>query len=769
VTILTWVLEESTYQVTNGEPELILFGRNYEDKFKTAVHIVKGFKPYFYAPAHERHYDTEITHYGSDVEIDALGREVRKCYTRLPRDVKGVRDKFEFTDMADFLFEKRYLVDTGIKYAYEWDKDSGVATPVDVPSILMPRIVYFDIEVLAPESILPLPFNPNYPVVSIQVMDSYTKKIIVFTYGLPEKCAEDHMGCGSEVKLFKAFQAYLKTIDPDIVTGWSSSNYDFPYLIRRAAEIGVSVSGLGRWSRPFAEYVTRDNKSAWSVRIKGRSTLDMIEAYKKLMIMKGQKESYALKEISKEYGFEYIDYGAKLQRLFDNGDWDTFLQYCRNDVIALENIDNHPDVILFEFYEYIRMICGTRIDDTLYNSKLIEMYLLHGGIKPMPTKKYNNGPKKKFEGAYVMSPPSGVHQNVGTVDLAALYPTIMRAFPNETCPDIDLKIIEMINTFVGERELLRELRKSGDDSSGTAVREYAYKVLANSVYGVVGSPSFRLFKRECAEFVTSTGRTVIQYVQERLTNKYNKTVIYGDTDSAAFNEITNPDEGLEIQDGLNNDLLIWGDEHGAKVPFSLKFEKWYRTLMFKKGSNSNKVAKKKYCGHLLWEEGVVKDELNYKGLELKRSDQSKMSKDCLHEFLDLVLMQNKVDTAINYVREVYEKSLRGDIHYRDASIPKMIRSVGNKSPHARGIDNTRNYYHYHIPDGVKPRLLYLKGEIKEICIDDEFELDPVTIENIDWEQMTESNITKKMQSYIESLGYKWDAVIHGQTGLDRWR
>jgi len=925
-----WVLEEATYQVTDGKPEIILFGRSYEDKFKTAVHVVKGFKPYFYAPAHERHYDHLITHYGPDVEIDALGREVRKCYTRIPKDVKAVRDKFEFTDMADFLFEKRYLVDAGIKYAYEWDAKRGIATPVDVPSILMPRIVYFDIEVLAPESILPLPFNPDYPVVSIQVMDSYTKKIVVFTNGLPCQCAEDHMECGSEAKLFKAFQSYLKVIDPDIISGWNISAYDVPYLIKRAQLIGVSISGLGRWGKPYAEFTTRDNKSAWSIKVKGRSTLDMIDAYKKLMIMKGQKESYALKEISKEYGFEYIDYGAKLQRLFDNGDWDTFLQYCRNDVISLENIDNHPDVILFEFYEYIRMICGTRIDDTLYNSKLIEMYLLHHGIKPMPTKRYGGEPKKKYEGAYVMSPPPGVHQQVGMVDLAALYPTIMRAYPNETCPDIDLKIIEMINTFVDEREALRELRKSGDDSSGTAVREYAYKVLANSVYGVVGSPNFRLFKRECAEFVTSTGRNIIHYIHEQLTDKYMKTVIYGDsvtgdsivevyddefdlravkiedlftkvdykngdkeycnlenvftdsiddnkrvitervmyimrhltdkqlymvilasgnsivvtedhsiyvyrpnkgivetveskklkgkyviykygsgaiqiskvvnlkklgrttnyvydlsnethhryfannilvsnTDSSAFNSISNPKEGLEIQDSLNQDLLSWSNEHNAKVPFSLKFEKLYRTLLFKKGSTGKDVAKKKYCGHLLWEEGVVKNELNFKGLELKRSDQSRVTKTCLYKFLDLVLMEVKVPEAINYVHEIYKKSLAGDLHYRDASIPKMIRSVGNKSPHARGIENTKTYYHYNIPDGVKPRLLYLKGSVKEICIDDEFELDPVTVENIDWEQMTESNITKKMKSYIESLGYKWDVVIHGQTSLDRFR
>jgi len=1158
-----YVWEEATYRVVNGEPEVLLFSRNYNDKFKTAVHVVKGFEPYFYAPAHERHYHHLITRYGPDVEIDAYGREVRRCYTRIPSDVPKVRDMvdgsgkrvFSFTDMADFLFEKRFLVDKGIKYAYKWDDQLGSPVPVEVPSILMPRIVYFDIEVLAPEDIMPLPNSPRFPVVSIQVKDSYTGKILVFTYGLPAKLAEDHLECFSERKLFQAFITYLKTIDPDIVTGWNISAYDVPYLVKRAQELGILINGLGRFGKPYAEFETETNK--WNIKVKGRGTLDMIDAFKKLMIMKSQRESYALKEVSKDYGFPYDDYGPKLQRLFDNEEWETFLQYCRNDVISLETINNHPDVILFEFYENLRMICGTRIDDTLYNSKLIEMYLMHNRIKPMPTKNHSSEPKKKFEGAYVMSPPPGVHENVGTVDLAALYPTIMRAFPDETSPDIDHKIIDMLNTFVNKREILRELRKSGDNSSGTALREYAYKVLANSVYGVVGSPNFRLFKRECAEFVTSTGRTIIHYIQEQLINKYMKTVIYGDsvigasevkiydengnaqfvtieslftkvdyikeskeycnldniwvesidndgkivldkvsyimrhltqkklyklsisncwnitvtedhslysyakwiklcnnmmdrfelckpdeigniykniivrrnsipsrnieslgydikfyeylgyhlangsliinkektkfyygsisfgdddvvlynyfipylkenrfvtselwkdkrgkndykysglkfiefitdnighyhdkkvpqflfsekieniqafirgyytgdgtvmirsgrpiirvtcihesilediqklmyicgipssyfkesksnsykgkesgtyshhlvvsdinkfkneigfltprkqdkivhtfdykisneydwtytnkspsietlqsncyvydlstekyhryfvnnilthnTDSSMFSPISSPEEGLKIQDNLNKDLLTWGNERNAKVPFSLKFEKWYRTLIFKKGSGGKDVAKKKYCGHLLWEEGQVKNELNFKGIELKRSDQSKISKECLHTFLDLVLMQSKVDEAIAYVRETYKKSLAGQIPYRDASIPKMIRSVGNKSPHKRGIENTKNILHYIIPDGVKPRLLYLKGDINEICIDDELELDQSLVENIDWEQMTESTITKKMKSYIESLGHKWDVVIHGQTGLEKFQ
>lgn len=919
-----YVMEECCYKVVGGLPEIVLFGRNYNDKFRTETHIVKGFRPYFYIPAYERNYHHLIENFDPTVEIDALGREVRKCYTKLPADVPQVRGLFSFTDMSDFLFEKRYLIDTKIKYAYKWDEKSQTATSYDVPKILLPRVVYYDIEVLAPETVMPLPAYPKYPVVSIQVKDSYTGKRLVFTHKVPQTNDPEHIACKTEGELLRAFSTYLEEVNPDIVSGWNAISYDVPYLVKRGMEIGAMIRKFGRLGNPYAAYEEETN--SWNIRIKGRSTFDMLLAFKKLMIMKGQRESYALKEVSKDYGFEYTDYGPKLQRVFDAEDWGTFLQYCKNDVDALDLIDHHADVTLFEFYETVRMICGTRLDDTQFNSKLIEMKLLHDGIKPMPAKnRIYGGKKDKFEGALVLLPTPGIHENVGTVDLAALYPTIMMAFPDETSPDIDHKVIDMLKTFVTEREKLRTIRNAGDHSSGTALQEYAYKVLANSVYGVVGSPTFRLFKRECAEFVTRTGREIGSFIHKRIED-YGMKTLYGDsitgdsevnvrdgefnlrrvrvdslftsvdyhkegkeycrlqdtfvdsmenmnqiiddrvisimrhytekqlykvvlscgnsitvtedhsifvfypqkgniatvqtkklkgkyviykyssqaiqiskvvelikldkteeyvydlstekthryfandilvhnTDSAFFSKIETAEEGLKIQDQLNEDLKKWGDERGAKVTFSLKFEKLYKKLIFKLDSSGKGAAKKKYCGHLVWKEGEVKDELNFKGLELARSDQSQLSKECLERFLRMALIEGNEFGAVNYVRDMYKKSMKGTLNYREMSIPRAIRKINTNSPHARGIENTKNGIGYIIPDGVKPRLLYLSSYPHEICIDDEVELPAYIIKIIDWEEMTDKVITKKMKSYIESIGYSWETIVHGQASL----
>jgi len=916
-----WILEESSYIVKDDKPVIMLFSRNYKNKMETATHFIDDFEPYFYCPAGEQSYHHRIKRIEKETLIDAVGREIWKVVTFIPKDVPLVREYFTFTDMADFLFEKRFMVDMGIEYAYMME--NGKPIPVTVPEILMPRILYFDIEVRSPEGVMPLPHYAKYPIVSIQTLDSYTNKIVVFTAFIPPTQDQEHDAYDTEEEMIDGFMRYLRLINPDVLSAWNSNGYDFPYIVKRCQFINKSCKGLARVGYPF---VTLRENNKWDVFIKGRSTLDMIDAFKKMMIMKSERESYALKEVSKDYGFEYVDYGPKIDELYNNHEWEKFIEYGKNDVKALKLIDEHPDVMLHRFYETLRMICGTRLDDTMYNSRLIEMKLLRMGIKPMPTKKQSDILSDKFEGALVLLPQPGIHNDVGTVDLAALYPTIMRAFPDQTSPDNEHKVIEMLEVFVAEREKLRTLRNSGDDSTGTALREYAYKVLANSVYGVVGARTFRLYKRQCAEFVTSTGREVGYYLHYCL-KKYNKNTIYGDsvtgdslinvydidrnetqkqiqdlftdvsfirngkeycslkstwvksfsksksidydlveyvmrhkvnkaiyqvilvngfsinvtedhsvfiyrphngtistikttklvgkhviiqwkgevlyskveslkkldasdifvydlhteknhnffandilvhnTDSAFFYPVKDPDEGKEIEAKLNTDLLAWGREKGAKVPFTLKFEKLYRCILFKIDASGKRAAKKKYCGHLVWEEGKDKDELNFKGLELKRSDQSLISKTCLRRFLELSLIHDDVDSAMKYVKEMHNKVMNGDVSLFDVSIPKAIRKVGSDSPHARGIQNTRLYYNYVIQDGSKPRLLYLKEFPKEVCIDEEMNTDEIK-SVVDWNTMVNKTITMKMQSYVTSANRNWDEVIYDQANLNKW-
>lgn len=924
-----YVLEEATYTSEYGKPVIILYSRPLNNKSELVIHKVRGFRPYFYIPADEvdNATDYRITKVSDDVELDALGRNVRKCFTRMPTDVREVREDFTFTDMSDFLFEKRFLIDQKLTYAYIWD--GSRPRPVIIDSILQPRIVFFDIEVLAPEGTFPEVDKTNYPVIMIQLLDTYTGKKVILTNGIP-KVADDQVACENEHELFNTFMEYLKRVDPDLLTGWNCSRYDFPYLIRRAEKIHANVKGLARQGTPRCGFdlVTKE----YRCHIRGRSTMDMLEAYKKYMVMKSQKESYDLKTISASYNFEYTDYGPKLQQLMDKKDYLTLIEYGRNDVIALQNIENNTGII--SFYENLRMIAGTRLDDTLHNSTLIEMLLLHHGIKPMPRKMQLYGKKEKFKGATVVLPPKGIHKWVATVDLASLYPTIMQAFPDETCPDIDLKVIEVLKIMFDKRNELRQQRLNGDNSPTIELQEQGYKVIANSFYGVCGAPTFRLYKRECAEYVTKVGREVNLFMRECIMKKQ-KSILYSDsvagnskvkiynknkksevieiknlftkvdticdktgkeycilndafvesidnegkvildpikcimrhkckkqmfrvyitdshhvdvtedhslavydnkkisscptkdlaskhksvilkhnlaktdnssdwtysddvrvekidyddyvydltttythkffvngilalnTDSAFFSEIESIDEGLEMQNYLNDELKKWGKEKGAKIDFTLKFEKYFRKLLFKE-KKSGEPAKKKYAGHLLWEEGTTENKLCYKGIEVTRSDNPIVLKTLLKDFLELLLMHDNPDGAIKMIQQVCKDVRSGNINIYDVSIPKAVRKAASgDNPWKRGIENTKHELKYIIPAECKPRLIYLKRSPHEMCIDDEINTEQFE-DKIDWDKTFRKVLEDKLKTYVESAGFYWDHFIHNQQTLDKW-
>ena len=196
---------------------------------------------------------------------------------------------------------------------------------------------------------------------------------------------------------------------------------------------------------------------------------------------------------------------------------------------------------------------------------------------------------------------------------------------------------------------------------------------------------------------------------------------FGEIDSIGVVSVKDVKIGKELESYLNNQLIRWSNERNCKVHFKLKFEKLYRRLLFKSDKNG-KGVKKKYCGHIIWEEGHDKSELNYKGLELKRSDQSNITRDCLHYFLETLLITDDKEGAIAYVKQKYNDIISGEINIYDISIPKAIRKINYQSqnPWVDGREYAKAEYKYVIREGEKPRLVYLKGG-NVICIDDEFD------------------------------------------------
>ncbi|MCK9325687.1 MAG: hypothetical protein M0P69_09340, partial [Bacteroidales bacterium] len=490
------------------KPIVVVFGRNIADPNIVKQFNIGGFEPYFYAPADAIGHPRGLKKIDGEHIKDALGRDVLKITTDLPTDIPRFRQAYEWTDEADVLFDIKFMIDHKIKYGFR-DNGDGTISSAEVDALL-PRIMFFDIEVRSPPAIVPDPKDPIYPVVSIQIGDSYTREIVVFTSGVPQ-IAADQRAYQDEGAMLVAVMEYIQQKNFDVLSGWYSNGFDIPYIINRLRVLGIPAKRLTRFPHGYYNCKAEPRGREWLIKVPGRQCLDMMDAFKKWYKAEGELEKYDLKSVAAKFvDFEYTDYGAHIDKMFNDGEWEEFLQYCRNDVIALMKIDDK--LKLFDFYEHLRMKTGVKLEDTMKNSKMIESLLFHfPNMKPMPTRRYDIK-SESYSGALVITPEVGLHPDVGVFDLAALYPNIIRAF--EVSPDVDKVIPIVIVELMEEREKLRELKKKGLADESTKKKEVVVKFLVNSFYGVLGWPMFRLYKPEMALFITSTGQDINRFLQK---------------------------------------------------------------------------------------------------------------------------------------------------------------------------------------------------------------------------------------------------------------
>ena len=255
-------------------------------------------------------------------------------------------------------------------------------------------------------------------------------------------------------------------------------------------------------------------------------------------------------------------------------------------------------------------------------------------------------------------------------------------------------------------------KKDKDGEEFFYTRQLVYKVLANTLYGVVANKSFRFYDNSLAAAITLSGQealktsiiegdafmrhlktskpyeqpsqlTKLEMYSDEMPDRSNDYIITGDTDSifCCFEEfgktITVKDiHGWcsKIEDFLNNDKII---EMVKKHNIDLEYNrlKLKNELVISRGLF---LAKKRYAIRVINNEGNDVDKINYMGVEIKRSDYPSKSKEFLAELLDMLLKSEKVslDRLIQFVNRK-EKEFLTLIKEGDKSIARPI-SYGKK-------------------------------------------------------------------------------------------
>ena len=396
-----------------------------------------------------------------------FGDDLEKVYSFNPRDPS----LFE----SDVPIETRILID-----AYEDSDDVSEGH----------RVLYLDIEV-STEGGFPNVDEADKEITAIAIYDSLTSKYTAFILdrnGLMEDTDSDNreIRCFTdEDSLLTHFITKWEEIQPTIVTGWNSEQFDMPYLYRRMKNV-IGPSQAKRMSPIGTVYI-----NDWSKKlvVAGVTHLDYMKLYEKLNIKK--EPSYALGAIGKKIvNMEKITYKGSLDDLY-KADINKYVEYNLNDVQIIVALEKK-----LQFIELARAICHkghVPYDCYQMSSRFIEgailMYLRRKGQvaknKPLEGREeYEqrlDENEEGFEGAYVKAPKPGRYEWVFDLDLTSMYPNIIISL--NISPETKIAVIERIeydDQYVADRraELTEDYNNLSDSTQKeTPLEEYIQQKL----------------------------------------------------------------------------------------------------------------------------------------------------------------------------------------------------------------------------------------------------------------------------------------------------
>ena len=787
-------IDQVEYERTppGGEtPVVHVFGRDVQGR---AHHLkVSGFRPYFYALAGEvdgKNTSQAVTVDTGKVYLSIHGEPLRRLYTINPGDVREARERYHHYE-ADIPFATRFLIDTGLT--------GGLAAPSESPDyrelvkadVQSPvRLCMMDIE-CEDERGFPEPSRDR--ILCLTAWDSFTGHYTTFLAGpgpVPHDfsgriCAgglkngcfakDSHTICTypGEREMLEGFCDYLRTTDPDILSGWNFVDFDMPYIIDRMEVIGLDPTQLSRLPRPPGSQ--RPSAPGERMAIRGRSLFDLLSGYKKMQL--SERESYRLDAVAEaELGDAKVRYKGGVSDLWKENP-ELLVEYNFKDVELCVGINRKNSII--EFYREIARYVGCPLDRTLNSSNVIDIYILRkaSGRYVLPSKGF--AAANEFEGATVFEPSRGLRSNVVVLDLKSLYPMAMmtvNASPETKDPAGELRAPNGIR-FRKEpdgltRSIIAELLAERDEKKRQRnlhafgspeyvlldLQQNVLKVIMNTYYGVSGYTRFRLYDREIGSAVTSVGRAIIEHTRAVI-EEAGYRVIYGDTDSCM---VALPPSGVEetiatarrIEKVLNESYGTFAKrELNADTHyFSIKFEKIYERF-FQAGK------KKRYAGHLVWKEGKTVDEIDIVGFEIRRSDYPQITKKVQRRVMEMILHGDTFDQIREYLGTIIKDYRAGRYSLDEIGVPggigKQLDDYENDDAHIRGARYANQHLGMEFSKGSKPKRVYIRGvkakypRTDVLCFEYGDQVPPEF--TVDYEMMLEKTIKQPISRIIEAL------------------
>lgn len=677
-------------ETVDGQPEIRLWGLDQENR--RVLIIDRGLLPYFYLlldegadpervlrGVEENRSAMEAIEAVEAVERSFFGRLVKaikvtcrdpdlttKCALSLAK-LKGVKDHLE----DDIRYSTRYLINTGANPC-GWHK-------AEVEEIPTPTGVHVDRTYLAKPSPRPVerdetpalrvlsfsmtPYSPRGspkpdrdPIVIISTRTSRGEK--------RQFVAEEQ----DDRRVIEAFIRHVHEFDPDIIAGYGTDSRDWPYLTERAKKMGIKTLVDRSSTEPHTSLYGH-------VSITGRANVDLYELADEIPEVKIK----TLENIADYLGVMRLEERTAVEEMDVPGLWKDAEKrqiLLSHSMEKAESIHGIAEALL-PFAMELAHLTGLPLDHVGaaavgFRSEaymIRQAYRLGELIPQRVERRYY-----PYQGAIVLKPKPGLHEQVAVLDFSAMYPNIMITFnispdtylePDEpepkggvyVAPEVSYRFRReppgfyrrvLSNLIAARKEVRAKLEKLDPKSPEHRVldaRQRAIKVTTNAAYGYAGWIGARWYSRPVAEATTAWGRHTIRRTID-LAKKARLEVIYGDTDSVFVRHEPEKVEGFL--------RAVEGD-----LGLEIRPDKVYERALFTE-------AKKRYAGLL------PDGRLDIVGLEVARGDWADVAKNVQEGALGILLRERSPERAVEFVRQ-YVRDLRGGkIPYRDLIIWKTL-------------------------------------------------------------------------------------------------
>jgi DNA polymerase I len=742
----------------------------------------KNFKPYFYVfDVDEETIERAVvkTRKGAITpesyerrKVKILGEEKDAfvIYAKHPQHVPKLREIFsEFGEVreADIPFAYRYLIDKdlacmdGVKIkgreiggkikSYEIDEIERVE--IEVPDL---KILAFDCEML---SSFGMPDAEKDPII-----------VIAVKWGDGEKEFEI-ISEREERKILQRFVEIIKTVDPDVIVGYNQDAFDWPYLRKRAEKLKVPLN-IGRDGSQISFKGGRP-------KIAGRLNVDLYDIAMRITEVKIKRLENIAEFLGTKIDMEDIE--ARDINKYWETDKEKVLLHAKRDVMHTFMIAKELLPMHYEMAKLIRL----PLDDVtrIGRGKQVDWLLLSEAKKVGEVAPNAAEVAETYEGAFVIEPERGLHENVAELDFASMYPSIMVTFnispdtlsPNGEyiAPEVGYRfkkqpdgffkriLISLIKRRQEIKKIMKNMNENDPNYKLLDIKQQTLKILTNSFYGYMGWGGARWYCKACAEATTAWGRHFIK-TSAKIAEQMGFKVLYGDTDSIFVSKPVGIEELKKEVDKLIERI-------SKELPVQIELDELFKTIFF--------VEKKRYAGL------TIEGKILVRGLEVRRGDWCELAKRAQKEVIEILLRERNPEKAMKLVSRIIEDIRKGNVKLEDIVIYKGLTKKPSKyeaiQAHVKAAKKAEEIGIFY-PVGSKIGYIVVKGtgnvgdrayplEMVENFDGENIKIkrrEGYELKKLDKEYYIEHQIIPAVMRILERFGYSDAKIKSSQTTLD---